>query len=117
MNLYENNMSRERYYLEDRLKIPFAGSLKAVESSTMPVIEESNLNQLDKVIEEGDIDVTEAEQLRLRGAVFPLELEESPERNHFFTEREIFNEKGEVTGFDTKIFPYEIAEGDKHSGY
>lgn len=96
---------RERYYLEDRLKVPFAGSLRPVES---PVTE---------VIEEDDVSVTEAEQLRLRGAVFPLELKKPPERNHFVTEREIFNEKGETIGFDAQIFPYETAEGDKRSGH
>lgn len=98
-------MSRERYYLEDRLKVPFSGSLKylseAVESPTSDVIEE------------GDVGVDEAEQLRLRGAKFPLEVQESHGRTAFITEKQIFNQRGETVGFDTQIFPYETGEGVK----
>ena len=57
---------RERYYLEDRVKVPFKDSLKP-----LPVVE---------VMIESDFTPDEVNQLRGRGVEFPLEVKGAPEK-------------------------------------
>lgn len=45
----------------------------------------------------------EAAQLRERNAIFPLEIAEPVKKVKFYTEVELFNEKGETTGFNIDI--------------
>lgn len=107
-------MSHERYYLEDRLRVPFSRSIPS-EARSQGIGDNADgadsvyihkTNQGEAVLIPG-VNVFEAEvaELEKRGAVFPLETK-------FPTKGTLYNQEGEITQF-----PMETAQPMKPEGY
>lgn len=129
-------MSHERYPIEKRLHVPFSHTIPSEPRNTgigdngdgmgdTPVYGHRTASGEAILIPGVNVMHEEAEQLLARGAIFPLEIGQPVPHATFFTEKELFDERGQSVGFDATTRPTAITglteplpHGlDKPSGY
>lgn len=114
-------MSHERYPLEARQHVPFSHTIPS-EPRNKGIGDNgdgmgdtyTHTTALGEAILMPGVNVTheETEQLLERGAIFPLEIAQPVPHTHFYTEKELFDDKGQSVGFDITTRPV-----DKPVGY